>query len=104
MRDGPPASPPDTKITNLGNLHHDGNSIPASIQFIIGQQPQLLKCTGLLKNYQQLLHIDQNITSVQLPIQGVPFHTKQAITAELEHLLKLDILNASQDQPVGSTP
>lgn len=38
------------------------------------------------------MHIDKDITPVQQPITRVPFHTKQAITAELECLLKLDII------------
>ena len=76
-----------TETTKFGN-----SDIPSSTKEILDKHSALFKGTGLLKDYQLKIHLDENIAPVQQPIRRVPFHTKQAISDELERLMKLNII------------
>lgn len=66
--------------------------IPTSTTEIINRHANTFKGTGLLKDFQLQLHIDDNVKPIQQPIRRVPFHTRTKVEAEVERLLDLDII------------
>ena len=44
-------------------------------------------------NCEVKLHVNPNVTPVQQPIRRIPYHTRKKVTAELQRLLDLDIID-----------
>ena len=84
LRVGPP------KFTAAINVPSDNT--PPSTQNIIDKYDTVFHGTGTLKNFELQLHIDPTVVPVQQPIQRVPYHTKEKLSAEIERLTKLDII------------
>ena len=81
---GPP------KFTAAINVQSDNT--PPSTQKIINKYDTVFHGTGLLKNFELQLHIDPTVVPVQQTIRCVPYHTKEKLSAEIERLTKLDII------------
>ena len=65
---------------------------PSNVQHIIEKHKEVFKGLGKLKNFELKLHIDSNVTPAQQPIRRLPFHTRQAVSAETKRLLDADII------------
>ena len=45
-----------------------------------------------MKNFQLKLHINPDVTPVQQAIRRIPYHTRKKVSAELQRLQQLDII------------
>ena len=63
-------------------LNVQSDNIPLSTQKIIDKYETVFHGTGLLKKFEQQLHIDPTFVPVQQPIRRVPYHTKEQVAAE----------------------
>ena len=91
LRIGPPSTPTKQKLFQLSSSKTISD-IPESTKQVIHKHSAVFKGMGKVKNFKQRLHINSEVTPIQQPTRRIPFHTRQKISAELDHLLKLDII------------
>ena len=53
---------------------------------------QVFTGVGELKNFELKLHINPDVTPVQQAIRRIPYHTRKKVSAELQRLQQLDII------------
>ena len=69
------------------------------ISEILEKHAQVFTGVGKLKHFELKLHINPDVTPVQQAIRRIPYHTRKKVSAELQRLQQLDII-----EPVkGST-
>ena len=90
LRIGPPL-----QVRAIGT---NQNNYPESTQKIIQEYSDIFHGIGLLKNFKLTLHIDPTVAPVQQPIRRIPFHTKEKVSAELQRLRDIDIIE-KVDEP-----
>lgn len=59
---------------------------------IVKEFPELFNGLEKLHIFKLKLHTDNQITPVQQPIQKVPYHFCQAVSDELRHLERIDVM------------
>ena len=75
-------------------------STPNTVEGIVSKYPSVFSGVGKLKNFQVKIHIDPTVTPVIQPLRILPYHTRAKVSAKLDRLLKLDIIELVE----GPTP
>ncbi|KAK3105801.1 hypothetical protein FSP39_006028 [Pinctada imbricata] len=79
-------------IINIVNHIQEGQNIEDDF-------PHLFKGIGRLKNRQVKLHIDKDIQPVAQKARKTPFHLREKVKAEIDDLLKRDIIEKVEGEP-----
>ena len=90
--------------TRLGLLHVGPQvkvlNISASTNALRKQYPRVFDGVGKLTNFQQKICVDPSIKPIAQPPRRIPFHVRKQVSAKLEELERLDVI-----EPVsGPTP
>ncbi|XP_057305378.1 uncharacterized protein K02A2.6-like [Hydractinia symbiolongicarpus] len=91
LRIGPATTPINHRTFQLGSRSLS-KGIPVSTEQVLNKNNKVFKGMGKLNNFKQKLHIDPDVTPIQQPTRRLPFHTRKKVEAELDRLLKLDII------------
>ena len=62
------------------------------ISEILGKHAHVFTGVGKLKNFELKLHINPDVTPVQQAIRRIPYHVRKKVSAELQRLQQLDII------------
>ena len=90
LRVGPPTSATYHPIQQ--QFANATSSTSPSLDSVLDKHKDTFKGIGQFTNFEVKLHVNPNVTPVQQPIRRIPYHTRKKVTAELQRLLDIDII------------
>jgi len=89
LRVGPPPPSQPEAVNQVEEL--------TSTEQILVKHSNIFEGLGCMTNIQVKLNMDGSIPPVQQPIRRVPWHTRQHVDEEIQHLMKADIIEKVPD-------
>ena len=90
LRVGPPTSATYHPIQqHFANATSDTSPL---LDSVIDKHKDTFKGIGQFTNFEVKLHVNPNVTPIQQSIRRIPYHARKKVTAELQRLLDLDII------------
>jgi hypothetical protein len=76
-----------------------GATISAETSVTLSQYPEILKEFGCIRDYQHRPMINSSVTPVGQPLRRLPLTLRDEVTAELERMVKLDLIEKINASP-----